>query len=204
MRGETSGSADLTSSRARSLLEAGGNYLLIGSDSRAFVNGPQDAQAFGSAQQQTGQRSDTIMVVHIDNRTGTALLVSFPRDLWVAIPGMGSAKIFNSKDLDALRLAYNVARTKLDNCPMETLIIDENGDLERAADLTCALKDIYMRFNYIIQEQKSKANVLDFDDMYKSFIACYTMTRLSQMSYPTTTNMCWSMSSRTRIDLNQK
>jgi polyisoprenyl-teichoic acid--peptidoglycan teichoic acid transferase len=76
-----------------SLLQAGGNYLLIGSDSRAFVNGPQDAQAFGSAQQQTGQRSDTIMVAHIDDRTGTALLVSFPRDLWVAIPGMGSAKI---------------------------------------------------------------------------------------------------------------
>ncbi len=76
-----------------SLLEAGGNYLLIGSDSRAFVNGPQDAQAFGSAQSQTGQRSDTIMVAHIDDRTGTALLVSFPRDLWVAIPGMGSAKI---------------------------------------------------------------------------------------------------------------
>ncbi len=76
-----------------SVLQAGGNYLLIGSDSRAFVNGPQDAQHFGSAQQQTGQRSDTIMVAHVDDRTGTALLVSFPRDLWVAIPGIGHAKI---------------------------------------------------------------------------------------------------------------
>ena len=33
------------------------------------------------------------MVAHIDDRTGTALLVSFPRDLWVAIPGIGHAKI---------------------------------------------------------------------------------------------------------------
>ena len=52
-----------------------------------------EAQHFGSPQQQTGQRSDTIMVAHIDDRTGTALLVSFPRDLWVAIPGIGHAKI---------------------------------------------------------------------------------------------------------------
>ncbi len=76
-----------------SVLQAGGNFLLIGSDSRAFVNDPQEAQHFGSAQQQTGQRSDTIMVAHIDDKSGTALLVSFPRDLWVAIPGIGNAKI---------------------------------------------------------------------------------------------------------------
>ena len=49
-----------------SVLEPGGNYLLVGSDSRSFVTSPQDAQAFGSAQAQTGQRSDTIMVAHID------------------------------------------------------------------------------------------------------------------------------------------
>lgn len=76
-----------------SVLQAGGNFLLIGSDSRAFVNDPQDAEHFGNAQQQVGQRSDTIMVAHVDDRTGTALLVSFPRDLWVAIPGIGHAKI---------------------------------------------------------------------------------------------------------------
>src|SRR4051794_7182276 len=76
-----------------SVLESGGNFLLIGSDSRAFVKDAADAQHFGSAAQQTGQRSDTIMVAHVDKRTGTALLVSFPRDLWVAIPGNGNAKI---------------------------------------------------------------------------------------------------------------
>jgi LCP family protein required for cell wall assembly len=76
-----------------SVLQAGGNFLLIGSDSRAFVNDPKDAEHFGSAQHQVGQRSDTIMVAHVDDRNGTALLVSFPRDLWVAIPGIGHAKI---------------------------------------------------------------------------------------------------------------
>jgi LCP family protein required for cell wall assembly len=75
-----------------SVLQGGGNYLLIGSDSRAFVDTPGDEQAFGSASSQTGQRSDTIMVAHVNN-DGTGVLVSFPRDLWVAIPGLGHAKI---------------------------------------------------------------------------------------------------------------
>jgi len=61
-----------------SVLQSGGNFLLIGSDSRAFVDDPQDSAAFGSAQQQTGQRSDTIMVAHIDAKTGTAVAGVFP------------------------------------------------------------------------------------------------------------------------------
>jgi polyisoprenyl-teichoic acid--peptidoglycan teichoic acid transferase len=76
-----------------SLLRAGGNYLIIGSDTRAFVDNSADAAAFGSAKSQTGQRSDTIMVAHIDPGKHTGVLVSFPRDLWVSIPGNGSAKI---------------------------------------------------------------------------------------------------------------
>ena len=75
------------------VLEPGGNYLLIGSDSRAFVDNSQDSQHFGSEQTQTGQRSDTIMVAHVEAATGSGFLVSFPRDLWVDIPGIGHAKI---------------------------------------------------------------------------------------------------------------
>lgn len=77
-----------------SVLEDGGNYLLIGSDSRAFVEqSPQDAQHFGTPQAETGQRSDTIMVAHVDGARGTGFIVSFPRDLYVDIPGMGKAKL---------------------------------------------------------------------------------------------------------------
>src|SRR3954453_14825064 len=74
------------------VLEPGGNYLLIGSDSRAFVDNSKDSQSFGSKETESGQRSDTIMVAHI-NGDGSGVLVSFPRDLWVAIPGVGHAKI---------------------------------------------------------------------------------------------------------------
>lgn len=65
------------------------NYLLIGSDTRAFVNDAEDEAAFGSqATGELGQRSDTLMVIHVDPTKGRAVVVSFPRDLWVEIAGV--------------------------------------------------------------------------------------------------------------------
>jgi len=74
------------------------NILVVGSDSRAFVNDPQDLQSFGSASQTAGQRSDTIMIVHLDPSRGTASLLSIPRDLWVSIPGEGTNRINTAFD----------------------------------------------------------------------------------------------------------
>ncbi len=67
----------------------GGNYLIIGSDSRAFVENATQEGAFGSKAEQGGQRADVMMVLHIDPQQKTNLLVSFPRDLLVEIPGHG-------------------------------------------------------------------------------------------------------------------
>jgi polyisoprenyl-teichoic acid--peptidoglycan teichoic acid transferase len=38
-------------------------------------------------------RTDVMVLVHIDPQTGRAALLSFPRDLWVSIPGQGEARI---------------------------------------------------------------------------------------------------------------
>ena len=65
------------------------NFLIIGSDTRSFIDNATDEEHFGDPSEQTGQRSDTIMIAHIDPDTETGLLVSFPRDLWVDIPGKG-------------------------------------------------------------------------------------------------------------------
>src|SRR5689334_15226829 len=70
-----------------------GNYLIIGSDTRAFVDNAQQAEQFGTAQQEGGQRSDTMMIVHVEPKSKQSLLVSIPRDLWVKIPGHGYSKI---------------------------------------------------------------------------------------------------------------
>jgi LCP family protein required for cell wall assembly len=72
------------------------NYLLIGSDSRDFVNSPGEAQAFGDKNVQTGKRSDVMMVLHIDPRSHTGLLVSFPRDTVVSIPGQQNKQLLNA------------------------------------------------------------------------------------------------------------
>jgi LCP family protein required for cell wall assembly len=68
------------------------NFLLIGSDTREFVTTPEQEEAFGDETDAGGQRSDTIMVVHVDPEERTGLLVSFPRDLLVEVDG-GEEKI---------------------------------------------------------------------------------------------------------------
>ncbi len=92
----------------------GGNYLIIGSDSRAFVSDPGQEQAFGSKQTQTGQRADVMMVLHIDPVKKTSLLVSFPRDLIVKFPSGGDGQINSAFDkgpqevIDIMRQDFNV------------------------------------------------------------------------------------------------
>ena len=92
----------------------GANYLLVGSDTRAFVKNAGDKQAFGDSQSNGGQRSDTMMVLHVEPGAKRAFVVSFPRDLWVRIPGVGMAKInaaFNTgpdKVIETLKANFGV------------------------------------------------------------------------------------------------
>ncbi len=65
------------------------NVLVVGSDSRAGDTGAA-AKAFGTATQVGGQRSDTLKILHVDPATGTARLLSIPRDTFVQLSGMSS------------------------------------------------------------------------------------------------------------------
>jgi LCP family protein required for cell wall assembly len=70
------------------------NFLLIGSDTRQFETlTPEEREAYGDPATEGGQRSDTLMVVHVEPEEKTGFLVSFPRDLVVDIPGVGQSKI---------------------------------------------------------------------------------------------------------------
>jgi LCP family protein required for cell wall assembly len=69
------------------------NYLLLGSDSRKGLT-PEEIAAYGSDAHNGGvNRSDTIIVVHTNPETGKSVILHFPRDLWVDIPGHGWGKI---------------------------------------------------------------------------------------------------------------
>jgi LCP family protein required for cell wall assembly len=69
------------------------NYLLLGSDSREGLS-PEEQEAFGTDEDIGGaNRSDTIILVHTQPSQQQALFLSFPRDLWVDIPGVGMGRI---------------------------------------------------------------------------------------------------------------
>lgn len=61
------------------------NFLLVGSDSREFVDSEEDVDSFGVVE--SPPRADTILLARVDPVAKTAALVSFPRDLYVDIAG---------------------------------------------------------------------------------------------------------------------
>jgi len=70
------------------------NFLITGSDSNPCVSPDSPwAGAADPARETIGNRSDTIMVMRVDPTTHQAAVLSFPRDLWVKIPGKGKNRI---------------------------------------------------------------------------------------------------------------
>lgn len=80
----------------------GTNWLLVGSDSRKGLSAAQRRKlATGRA---AGQRTDSMMLLHIPEGSDKATLVSLPRDSAVTIPGNGRNK---------LNAAYTIGGPKL-------------------------------------------------------------------------------------------
>jgi LCP family protein required for cell wall assembly len=69
----------------------GRTYLVVGSDSRSNLTAAQ-RRALHTGQA-GGQRTDTIMLLHVPDGDGPTVLVSVPRDSYVPIPGHGKNKI---------------------------------------------------------------------------------------------------------------
>jgi LCP family protein required for cell wall assembly len=72
------------------------NYLLVGTDSRAFVTGQADAAAYGTTADVGLPHADTILLVRTFPATGKVALVSFPRDLWVPVSGTPGSERINT------------------------------------------------------------------------------------------------------------
>ena len=100
----------------------GANYLLVGSDTRDFVSNDLEREAFlDDTIDPSERRSDTIMVVHVEPKAERTFIVSFPRDLWVNIPGHGNAKI---------NAAYNYGTQTLVDTLKQNFDIDINHFIE--------------------------------------------------------------------------
>jgi LCP family protein required for cell wall assembly len=79
------------------------NVLLVGDDSRAFVNNATQIKAFGDEADAGGQRSDVTMVARFVPATKSVTVISIPRDLWVDIPANNS----DIQGLNRINAAFN-------------------------------------------------------------------------------------------------
>ena len=71
------------------------NVLLVGSDTRKDIS-PEERVKFGNIQDVGGERTDTIMILHIDPRAEKAAVLSIPRDLYVPIAGTNRTDRINT------------------------------------------------------------------------------------------------------------
>lgn len=71
------------------------NFLLIGTDSAAGLDS-DDPVTIGRELDEAQSLADVVMLLRLDPATGNASVVSFPRDLWLDVPGAGEMKLSES------------------------------------------------------------------------------------------------------------
>ncbi|MFC5728824.1 MULTISPECIES: LCP family protein [Nocardioides] len=102
------------------------NILFLGTDRRSTAQ-TTGARAAGRAWEPGAQRTDAMLVVHIDGDRDGMSVISLPRDSWVEIPGHGSAKINAAFSYGGPRLAVatveRLTRVRIDHLA----IIDWEG-----------------------------------------------------------------------------
>lgn len=69
------------------------NFLVAAADNHACVDPGSPWASAADPDRPASDRSDTIMVIRVDPTTNRVAVLSFPRDLWVRIPGRGSQRI---------------------------------------------------------------------------------------------------------------
>jgi polyisoprenyl-teichoic acid--peptidoglycan teichoic acid transferase len=93
------------------------NILLIGSDTRGTDQG----------------RSDTFIVLHISADRKSVYLVSFPRDMWVTIPGKGKAKINAGYSYGGSALAVSTIES-LTGARIDHVVVTDFNDFIQLVD----------------------------------------------------------------------
>jgi LCP family protein required for cell wall assembly len=88
------------------------NVLLVGSDTRSTLS-KADQRRYGSTAAVSGQRSDTILILHIDPKAKKASILSIPRDLWVTIPGTTKQTKINGTFTNGPELLINTIKESL-------------------------------------------------------------------------------------------
>ena len=98
------------------------NYVLMGSDSRDLGNAGHG-------------RSDVLMVMHLDADRKNAYMISFPRDMYVPIPGHGKNKINAAFSFGGPSLTVRTLESLLDTRMDHVALIDFEGFINLTEEL---------------------------------------------------------------------
>ncbi len=98
------------------------NYVLLGSDSRDDAD-PGDG------------RSDTIMIVHLNKKRTHAYITSFPRDMYVSIPGHGQNKINAAFELGGPALTVQTLQDMTGAHMNHVVLVNFEGFVDMTTDL---------------------------------------------------------------------
>ncbi|MGO9559257.1 MAG: LCP family protein [Acidimicrobiales bacterium] len=117
------------------------NILLVGSDSRGCI-GKSAYSEEGNPDVQTGQRSDTIIVVRLVPATDSAEMLSIPRDTVVPIPGTGGSSKINSAFNSGPNLLIETIEDDF-HIPINHVVV---ANFCGFTDIVNALGGIYLKF----------------------------------------------------------
>jgi LCP family protein required for cell wall assembly len=151
------------------------NFLLIGSDTRQFETlTPEEREAYGDPGAQGGQRSDTLMIVHVEPAEKTGFLVSFPRDLVVDIPGVGQSKI---------NAAFNGGPQRVVDTLKQNFSIDIHHyvevDFQSFKEIVDAMGGVPVYLRAPARDEKSGFEFIPFN--FKP--GCYTLDGSTALNY---------------------
>lgn len=96
------------------------NILLIGSDTRSGLNDVLSGK-------RTGERSDTLMLINIPADGSGVTVISLMRDLWVPVPGHGSAKLNAAFSWGGVPLAVQTVESLLKTRIDHVMVVDFGG-----------------------------------------------------------------------------
>ena len=153
----------------------GANYLIIGSDTRKFAGETGNVEGFGDPENDPnvqGQRSDTLMVAHVEPNAQRTFVVSFPRDLWVTIPDHeGMYKINAAYELGGPQLVINTLQLNFD-IPIQHYL---EVDFKTFQSIVDAIGNVRVSFPYPARDQNTGLNAI--------VAGCYPLDGAAALSY---------------------
>ena len=147
-------------------------YLLVGSDTRAGAD-PSDPDfgSIGDANETTGRRSDTIMLLRHDLETDSAALLSLPRDLWLKVSGTGGRSRINTAYSQGTNVLVDTIEDQLGVAVNHYVEVDFQGFKE----LVDAVDGVPACFDFATRDKNTGLSV--------SAPGCYVLDGVQALQY---------------------